>query len=87
VGVAPWADAPKDTVVTIDNWTTFAQKFIGDATEGTHLSSAVYGLSERVEASPVRRENPRGWPCWRRSTMSRSLRRRASPTQRRTTRS
>jgi phage tail sheath protein FI len=44
VGVAPWADAPKDTVVTIDNWTTFAQKFIGDAAEGTHLSSAVYGF-------------------------------------------
>jgi phage tail sheath protein FI len=44
VGVAPWADAPRDTVVTIDNWTTFAQRFIGDAAEGTHLSSAVYGF-------------------------------------------
>lgn len=44
VGVAPWADAPQDAVVTIDNWTTFVQKFIGDATTGTHLSSAVYGF-------------------------------------------
>ena len=44
VGVAPWADAPRDTVVTIDNWTAFAQQFIGDATTGTYLSSAVYGF-------------------------------------------
>jgi len=44
VGVAPWADAPLDTVVTVDNWTTFVQRFIGDATVGTHLSSAVYGF-------------------------------------------
>jgi phage tail sheath protein FI len=44
VGVAPRADAPRDTVETIDNWTQFTQRLIGDATTGTHLSSAVYGF-------------------------------------------
>ncbi len=44
VGVAPLADAFVDTVVTIDNWTAFAQRFIGGATQGTHLASAVYGF-------------------------------------------
>lgn len=44
VGVAPKPDAPRETVVTIDNWTQFVTTFVGDATEGTHLSTAVYGF-------------------------------------------
>lgn len=44
VGVAPLADAPRDTVVAIDNWTQFSTTFVGDATTGTHLSSAVFGF-------------------------------------------
>lgn len=43
VGVAPKADAPTNTVVTIDNWSQFVRTFIGDATSGTHLSTAVHG--------------------------------------------
>ena len=44
VGVAPGKDAPKDVVVPIDNWTQFVRTFVGDATEGTALSTAVYGF-------------------------------------------
>ena len=44
VGVAPGKDAPKDVVVPIDNWTQFVRTFVGDATEGTPLSTAVYGF-------------------------------------------
>ena len=44
VGVAPRKDAPKDVVVPIDNWTQFVREFVGDATTGTHLSTAVYGF-------------------------------------------
>ncbi|MDQ7994007.1 MAG: phage tail sheath subtilisin-like domain-containing protein, partial [Propionicimonas sp.] len=44
VGVAPRKDAPKDVVVPIDNWTQFVREFVGDATAGTHLSTAVYGF-------------------------------------------
>ncbi len=44
VGVAPKTDAPRDTVVAIDNWTQFATTFVGDATTGSHLSSAVFGF-------------------------------------------
>jgi len=44
VGVAPRKDAPTDVVVPIDNWTQFVKEFVGDATTGTHLSTAVYGF-------------------------------------------
>jgi len=44
VGVAPDEDAPRDTVETIDNWTMFTQRFVGAATTGTHLSTAVHGF-------------------------------------------
>lgn len=44
VGIAPKKDAPKDVVVPIDNWTQFVTEFVGDATTGTHLSTAVYGF-------------------------------------------
>lgn len=43
VGVAPDPHAPTDTVETIDNWSEFVRVFVGDATEGTHLSTAVHG--------------------------------------------
>ena len=43
VGVAPNKNAPSDVVVAIDNWTQFVGTFVGDATTGTHLSTAVYG--------------------------------------------
>lgn len=43
IGVAPDPKAPKDTVETIDNWSQFVRTFVGDATEGTHLSTAVHG--------------------------------------------
>lgn len=43
VGIAPKADAPKNTVETIDNWSQFVRVFVGDATAGTHLSTAVHG--------------------------------------------
>ena len=43
VGLAPYKDAVKDVVVPIDNWTQFVKTFVGDATAGTHLSTAVYG--------------------------------------------
>ena len=43
VGLAPYKDAVKDIVVPIDNWTQFVRTFVGDATTGTHLSTAVYG--------------------------------------------
>ncbi|MGD8214036.1 phage tail sheath family protein [Aestuariimicrobium sp. Y1814] len=43
VGVAPNPEAPRDTVETIDNWSQFVRIFIGEATEGTHLSTAVHG--------------------------------------------
>jgi hypothetical protein len=36
-------DAIKDVVVPIDNWTQFVKTFVGEATTGTHLSTAVYG--------------------------------------------
>ena len=44
VGVAPGKDAPRDVVVPVDNWTQFVRDFVGDATAGTHLSTAVYGF-------------------------------------------
>jgi len=44
VGRAPSKDAPVDVVVPIDNWTQFVRTFVGDATAGTHLSTAVYGF-------------------------------------------
>lgn len=44
VGVAPSKDAPKDRVVPIDNWSQFVREFVGDATTGTHLSTAVHGF-------------------------------------------
>lgn len=43
LGVAPKADAPQNAVVTIDNWSQFVRIFVGDATTGTHLSTAVHG--------------------------------------------
>ncbi|MBO1031925.1 phage tail sheath family protein [Tessaracoccus sp. SD287] len=43
IGVAPNTKAPRDTVVTIDNWSQFVRIFVGEATEGTHLSTAVHG--------------------------------------------
>lgn len=43
IGIAPKADAPENTVVTIDNWSQFVRIFVGDATTGTHLSTAVHG--------------------------------------------
>lgn len=43
VGVAPNPKAPRDTVETIDNWAQFVRVFVGDATAGTHLSTAVHG--------------------------------------------
>ncbi len=43
IGVAPKEDAPSNTVVTIDNWSQFVRIFVGDATTGTHLSTAVHG--------------------------------------------
>jgi phage tail sheath protein FI len=44
VGVAPDPTARVDEVVAIDNWTQFVDIFVGDATEGTALSNAVYGF-------------------------------------------
>lgn len=44
VGVAPNRQAARDVVVPIDNWTQFVREFVGDASEGTHLSTAVYGF-------------------------------------------
>lgn len=44
VGVAAKADAPRDVVVAVDNWTQFATTFVGDASAGTHLTSAVFGF-------------------------------------------
>lgn len=43
IGNAPKRSARPDEVVAIDNWTQFADLYIGDATEGTYLSNAVYG--------------------------------------------
>jgi len=44
VGVAPKADAFPDQVRAINNWTQFKNDFIGDATESTPLSHAVWGF-------------------------------------------
>lgn len=43
VGVAPDPQAPRHTVETIDNWSEFVRVFVGEATQGTHLSTAVHG--------------------------------------------
>lgn len=44
IGNAPKQSSRPDEVVAIDNWTQFADLYIGDATTGTHLSNAVYGF-------------------------------------------
>ncbi len=44
VGVAPDPTARVDDPVPIDNWTQFVDTYVGSATEGTHLSHAVYGF-------------------------------------------
>lgn len=44
VGVAPDPGAHRDEAVPIDNWTQFVDRFVGDATEGTPLSTAVFGF-------------------------------------------
>jgi phage tail sheath protein FI len=44
VGVAPDPAARIDEPVPIDNWTQFVDTYVGSATEGTHLSHAVYGF-------------------------------------------
>lgn len=44
IGRAPNPAAPADVVVPIDNWTQFVRIFVGDATAGTHLSTAVFGF-------------------------------------------
>lgn len=44
VGVAPDPQARKDEAVPIDNWTQFADIYVGAAPEGTPLSTAVYGF-------------------------------------------
>jgi phage tail sheath protein FI len=44
VGVAPDPAARLDEAVPIDNWTQFVDTYVGAATEGTHLSNAVYGF-------------------------------------------
>ena len=43
VGIAPDPRARIDEVVAIDNWTQFVDIFVGDATQGTALSNAVFG--------------------------------------------
>ena len=48
VGVAPNKNAPSDVLVAIDNWTQFVGTFVGDATTGTHLSTAVYGYFQNL---------------------------------------
>lgn len=44
VGVAPDKKARKNEVVAINNWTQFEREFAEGATEGTHLSNAVFGF-------------------------------------------
>jgi phage tail sheath protein FI len=44
VGVAPDPQARKDEAVPIDNWTQFVDTYVGSATAGTALSTAVYGF-------------------------------------------
>jgi hypothetical protein len=44
LGVAPDHGARLGEAVPIDNWTQFLTTFVGDATEGTDLASAVYGF-------------------------------------------
>ncbi len=44
LGIAPKRDARLGEAVLVDNWTRFVTDFVGDATEGTDLSSAVYGF-------------------------------------------
>ena len=44
VGVAPNDDAPVNVVQTIGNWSEFVRIFVGDASTGTHLSTAVHGF-------------------------------------------
>lgn len=44
VGVAPDPQARLDEAVPIDNWTQFVDTYVGSATQGTDLSSAVFGF-------------------------------------------
>lgn len=44
LGIAPDHGARLGEAVPIDNWTQFVTNYVGDATEGTDLSSAVYGF-------------------------------------------
>lgn len=44
VGVAPLADAPRDTAVAIGNWSQFVRTFVGDSTTSTPLVAAVFGF-------------------------------------------
>ncbi|EMY34403.1 phage tail sheath family protein [Arthrobacter crystallopoietes BAB-32] len=44
IGKAPKTQIRLDEAVAIDNWTQFADAYIGDATEGSHLANAVYGF-------------------------------------------
>jgi hypothetical protein len=44
LGVAPDISARVDETVVLDNWTQFVDIYVGDATEGTPLSNAVYGF-------------------------------------------
>lgn len=44
LGIAPQHGAHLGEAVPIDNWTQFVSEYVGDATQGTDLSSAVYGF-------------------------------------------
>jgi hypothetical protein len=44
VGVAPNADAPVNQVVACNNWSQFRRVFVGEATQSTPLSHAVWGF-------------------------------------------
>ncbi|MDJ0313091.1 phage tail sheath subtilisin-like domain-containing protein [Arthrobacter sp. H35-D1] len=44
IGVAPMASARLDEAVVIDNYTQFADMYVGESTAGTALANAVYGF-------------------------------------------
>ncbi len=44
VGTSPDAEAHKDEVRVLDNWTQFVDQYVGKASEGTALSNAVFGF-------------------------------------------
>lgn len=44
IGNAPKPQARQNEAVAIDNWTQFADLYVGDADVGSHLANAVYGF-------------------------------------------